>query len=380
MQLFRAPRLLLAPACLAAALTGGLIAAERSSSTMASAATSFLGSLSPEQRQKATFAFESDERTHWHFIPTDGFPRKGLTLKEMSDAQREHVRGLLKAGLSQRGYLTATQIMDLETLLGQIEQSARASGRGAESMVRDPERYFVSIFGTPSKSATWGWRVEGHHVSLQFTIVNGTLVANSPFFFGSNPAEVREGPQKGLRILAQREDTARALVTALDPSQLAKAVIQNVALNDIVTENKVSVDPLSPVGIAAATLTPAQRDLLMKVVEAYTSAMADDIAAERMAQLRKAGLEKITFAWAGEIERGKKHYYRVQGPTFLVEFDNTQNNGNHIHSVWRDFQGDFGRDLLREHLRSVAHYESSHLVIWSSRHRCSIEQSAIEQR
>jgi hypothetical protein len=128
-----------------------------------------------------------------------------------------------------------------------------------------------------------------------------------------------------------------------------------VALNDIVTENKVSVDPLSPVGIAAATLTPAQRDLLMKVVEAYTSAMADDIAAERMAQLRKAGLEKITFAWAGEVERGKKHYYRVQGPTFLVEFDNTQNNGNHIHSVWRDFQGDFGRDLLREHLRSVAH-------------------------
>ena len=273
----------------------------------------------------------------------------------MSDAQREHVRGLLKAGLSQRGYLTATQIMDLETLLGQIEQSARASGRGAESMVRDPERYFVSIFGTPSTSATWGWRVEGHHVSLQFTIVNGTLVANSPFFFGSNPAEVREGPQKGLRILAQREDTARALVTALDPSQLAKAVIQNVALNDIVTENKVSVDPLSPVGIAAATLTPAQRDLLMKVVEAYTSAMADDIAADRMVQLRKAGLEKITFAWAGELERGKKHYYRVQGPTFLVEFDNTQNNGNHIHSVWRDFQGDFGRDLLREHLRSVAH-------------------------
>jgi Protein of unknown function (DUF3500) len=355
MQLFRTPRVLLALACLSAALAGGLIAAERSSSTMASAATSFLGSLSPEQRQKATFVFESDERTHWHFIPTDAFPRKGLTLKEMSVAQRENVRGLLKAGLSQRGYLTATQIMDLEALLGQIEQSARASGRGAESMVRDPERYFVSIFGTPSTSATWGWRVEGHHVSLQFTIVNGSLVANSPFFFGSNPAEVREGPQKGLRILAQREDTARALVTALDPSQLAKAVIQNVALNDIVTENKVSVDPLSPVGIAAGALTPAQRDLLMKVVEAYTSAMADDIAAERMAQLRKAGLEKITFAWAGELERGKKHYYRVQGPTFLVEFDNTQNNGNHIHSVWRDFQGDFGRDLLREHLRSVAH-------------------------
>ena len=166
---------------------------------------------------------------------------------------------------------------------------------------------------------------------------------------------MREGPQAGLRILAQREDTARALVTALDAGQRAKAVIQNVALNDIVTENKVKVDPLSPVGIGADALTGAQRDLLIKVVEAYTGAMADDLAAERMAQLKKAGLDKITFAWAGELERGKKHYYRVQGPTFLVEFDNTQNNGNHIHSVWRDFNGDFGRDLLREHLKTVAH-------------------------
>jgi len=355
MKLLRAPRVLLASACLAAALAGGLVAAERSSASMASAATSLLSSLSPEQREKATFAFDSDERTHWHFIPTDGFPRKGLTLKEMSEPQRERVRALLKAGLSQRGYLTATQIMELEALLGQIEQAARASGRGAESMVRDPERYFVSIFGTPSAKTTWGWRVEGHHVSLQFTIVNGTLVASSPFFFGSNPAEVKDGPQKGLRILAQREDTARALVTALDAAQRGTAVIQNVALNDIVTENNVKVDPLSPVGIAAAALTPPQRDLLMKVIEAYTGAMADDIAAERMAQLKTAGLDKITFAWAGELERGKKHYYRVQGPTFLIEYDNTQNNANHIHSVWRDFNGDFGRDLLREHLKTVAH-------------------------
>jgi len=355
MQLLRAPRVLLASACLAAALAGGLVAAERSSAAMASAAASFLGSLSPEQRQKAAFAFDSDERMHWHFIPTDAFPRKGLTLKEMNESQREHVRGLLKAGLSQRGYLTATQIMDLETLLGQIERRTRASGRGVENMVRDPERYFVSVFGTPSARTTWGWRVEGHHVSLQFTIVNGTLVANSPFFFGSNPAEVREGPQTGLRILAQREDTARALVTALDQTQRGRAVIQNVALNDIITENKVKVDPLAPAGLEASAMTPAQRDLLMKVVEAYTGAMADDIAAERTAQLKKAGLDKIAFAWAGELERGKKHYYRVQGPTFLIEYDNTQNNGNHIHSVWRDFDGDFGRDLLREHLRSVAH-------------------------
>ncbi len=355
MRFLRAPRVLLASACLLASLVGALVAAERSAASMASAATSFLTSLSPEQRQKATFAFESDERLRWHFIPSEGFPRKGLTLKEMSEPQRERVHGLMKAGLSQRGYLTAKQIIDLETLLGQIEQGVTARGGRGEGMVRDPEKYYVSVFGTPSSKATWGWRVEGHHVSLQFTIVNGTLVANSPFFFGSNPAEVLEGPQKGLRILAQREDTARALVMALDTAQRGQAVLQNVAPNDIATGNKLTVDPLSPVGVTASTLTPAQRDMLMQVITAYTSAMADDIAAERMAQLKTAGLDKISFAWAGELERGKKHYYRVQGPTFLIEFNNTQNNGNHIHSVWRDFAGDFGRDLLREHLKSVAH-------------------------
>jgi len=355
MQLLRAPRLWLASACLAAALVGGLVAAERSSAAMASAATSFLTSLTPEQRQKAAFAFESDDRLRWHFIPSEGFPRKGLLLKEMTEPQRERVRGLLRAGLSQRGYLTASQIMDLESLLGQIEQSARASGRAAESMVRDPEKYYVSVFGTPSSKAAWGWRVEGHHVSLQFTIVNGTFVANSPFFFGSNPAEVLEGPQKGLRILGEREDTARALVMALDRTQRSQVVIQNVAPDDIATGNKLTVDPLAPAGMPASAMTPAQRDMLIQVVTAYTSAMADDIAAERMAQLKTAGLEKISFAWAGELERGKKHYYRVQGPTFLIELNNTQNNGNHIHSVWRDFNGDFGRDLLREHLKASAH-------------------------
>ena len=187
----------MAAVCVAAGLAGGLVAAERSSASMAAAATSFLGSLSPEQRPKATFAFESDERTHWHFIPADAFPRKGLTLKEMNEAQRERVRGLLKAGLSQRGYLTATQIMELEALLGQIE---RATGPAAAA----PRTWCGIPSGTSSPSSArrrarraWGWRVEGHHVSLQFTIVNGTLVANSPFFFGSNPAEVREGPQTG---------------------------------------------------------------------------------------------------------------------------------------------------------------------------------------
>jgi hypothetical protein len=255
--------------------------------------------------------------------------------------------------------MTATAIMELETVLNALEaaQRAEASGRGGRrgtALVRDPVRYFFSVFGTPAKGP-WGWRVEGHHVSLHFTVVNGTAVASSPQFFGSNPAEVREGPKKGLRILAAEEDTARALLTALDDGQRAKAVINPAAPNDIATMNMLDINPLMPAGITADALRPNQRELLMKIVDAYTSAMAPDIAADRMAQLKKAGVERISFAWAGAAERGQRHYYRVQGPTFLIEYDNTQNNANHIHSVWRDFEGDFGRDLLREHLKSAAH-------------------------
>jgi hypothetical protein len=327
---------------------GSLIAAERSSSAMAAGATRFLAALTAEQRQQAAFRFSADERMNWHYIPRE---RKGLPIKQMTEPQRQLARGLLKTGLSQKGYLTATSIMDLETVLGDLE---RRSAR-PPAIVRDPELYFFSIFGTPGAKETWGWRVEGHHVSLNFTIVNGTLMATTPWFFGVNPAEVREGPNKGLRILAGEEDTAYALVAALDEPQRARATIDVAAPNEIITENKVRVDPLKPVGILVSDLTARQRDLLMQVVESYTSAMPADLSAERLAALKKAGVEKIGFAWAGETERGKKHYYRLQGPTFLVEFDNTQNDANHIHSVWRDFAGDFGADLLREHVKSTPH-------------------------
>jgi len=351
-------RISLAVALVLAAGLGSMIAAERSSSTMATAATKFLTALTPEQRQRAVFAFDADERTHWHFIPTETFPRNGLTIKDMSEPQRKLAHDLLKAGLSQRGYVTASSIMELEAVLGALEAAERAAAaqppRGA-LLVRDPERYFFSIFGTPSSRDTWGWRVEGHHVSLHFTVVNGTMVGSSPSFFGSNPAEVRQGTKKGLRILGAEEDAARALLQSLDASQQTKAIINAAPPADMLTMAKVNISPLSPTGIAADTLNAAQRDLLMKLIDVYMGFMAPDIAADRMARLRKAGVEKIAFAWAGETERGKKHYYRIQGPTFLVEYDNTQNDGNHVHSVWRDFEGDFGRDLLREHLKSTPH-------------------------
>jgi hypothetical protein len=362
-------RLWLSIALAGACSVGALVGAERSSTAMASAATKFLASLTPEERQKATFAFDSGERTHWHFIPTGPppmFPRNGLTIKEMTGEQRKLAHELLKAGLSQRGYLTATSIMDLESVLGVLEAAERSAApppapgappRNAP-IVRDPERYFFSVFGTPSSGPgkdPWGWRVEGHHVSLHFTVVNGSLVADTPSFFGSNPAEVREGPTKGLRILGAEEDGARALLMALDAPQREKAVIAKAAPGDMLTMANVDIQPLSPAGLTAEAMTLPQRDLLMKLIDVYTGYMAPDLAAARQARLKTAGVEKIGFAWAGEIEKGKKHYYRIQGPTFLVEYDNTQNDGNHIHSVWRDFNGDFGRDLLREHLRSLPH-------------------------
>ena len=350
-------RLILAAAALAVLAVGSTIAADRSSSAMASAATKFLDSLTPEQRQEATFAFNADERLRWHFMPTEMYPRKGLLVKQMTEPQRRLAHDLLKAGLSQRGYMTASQIMDLETVLDGIEavQRTRETSPRGQPLVRDPEKYFFSIFGTPSTHDTWGWRVEGHHVSLHFNVVNGSLVAAAPTFFGSNPAEVREGPKKGLRILGAEEDGARALVESLDASQREKAIFKKEAPGDIITMANVKIDPLAPEGIPMSALNANQRALLTKLIDVYTGYMAADIAADRVARLKKAGEDKIVFAWAGPMERGKKHYYRVQGPTFLIEYDNTQNDANHIHSVWRDFSGDFGQDLLRDHVKSVAH-------------------------
>ena len=350
-------RIIVSLGLIASLAFGAIIASERSSSEMARAATRFLASLTPEQRQRGVFAFGFDELTKWHFVPSEMFPRNGLPIGEMTVSQRRLAHDLLKSGLSQRGYLTATAIMSLDAVLKAIEAEGYPIEGVPEgiNIVRDPERYYFAVFGTPSTRDTWGWRVEGHHVSLHFTLVNGTMTASTPTFFGSNPAEVPRGPRKGLRVLGAEEDVARALLHALDPAQRAKAIITDVAPHDIVTTNAITIDPLSPVGVTAAEMTPSQRNVLMRVIDVYASMMASDIAADRMARLRKAGIEKIGFAWAGEIERGKKHYYRLQGPTFLVEYDNTQNDGNHIHSVWRDFDGDFGRDLLREHLATTRH-------------------------
>jgi hypothetical protein len=273
--------------------------------------------------------------------------RHGVMLEEMSEAQREAAHALLRAGLSQRGYMTTTQIIALEDVLLAIE--------GGQRMARDRDEYYVALFGTPSGHGTWSWRFEGHHLSLHWTVVDGTVTVSSPTFMGANPAEVRDGPSRGLRALGDREDAARALLETLSASQRQAAFITDVAPRDIVTANQLDVDPLSPAGVSASALSADQRELLMRLIEVYTSVMADDIAGARLAGLRRVGIERVSFAWAGSAERGQPHYYRVQGPSFLIEYDNTQNDANHIHSVWRDFEGDFGRDLLREHRQQHPH-------------------------
>ena len=328
------------------------IAYERlqSQSVMLNAARAYLASLTPEQKARGTFPFASDERTNWHFVPPEAFTyspkvRKGVALREMDSAQKHLAEALLAAGLSQQGVIKAHTIMSLDQVLKDMER-----GKGPE---RDPEKYYVSIFGEPSDHGTWGYRFEGHHISLNFTIADGKI-ASSPNFFGANPAEVREGPRAGLRALAREEDLGRAFIKSLNDAQRAVAVVDKTAPKDIITfDSRKAALNGQPNGIAFAKLTAAQRDKLTELVAEYASNLPDQLASLRMEQYRRHQ-GSLFFAWSGGIEPGQPHYYRVQTPVFLIEYDDTQNNANHIHSVWRDFEGDFGVDLLGDH------YQTSH--------------------
>jgi hypothetical protein len=314
-----------------------------SAAIIADTAKSFLASLTPDQKAKAVFRFEDDERFNWHFIPKE---RKGLPFREMAPYQKHLAHALLGSGLSQRGYIKASTIMSLEDVLRELEKD--------NGERRNPEKYYFSIFGEPSDKGTWGYRVEGHHVSLNFTLANGTVSA-SPNFFGANPAEVRQGPRKGLRVLGREEDLGRELITALSPEQKTVAIVSKEAYKDIITmaSRQAALEGQAS-GIQASKLNANQRTLLTNLLDEYVHNFPDDIAQARLDQIQKAGTN-LYFAWAGVEQRGGPHYYRVQSPTFLIEYDNTQNDSNHIHSVWRDFNGDFGRDLLKEHYQSSPH-------------------------
>ncbi|HYE88104.1 MAG TPA: DUF3500 domain-containing protein [Vicinamibacterales bacterium] len=348
MSRLTAIRLTLAAALLVAFAGSASIASQKSAAAMAKAAASFMDSLTPEQKAKASLPFDGEDRLRWHFIPNEMFPRKGLMIKEMNETQRRLAHDLLRSGLSAQGYTKVTGIIELEDILRVIETGGK--------FPRDKEQYYFTVFGTPGAKGRWGWRLEGHHISLRVAVVDGAVngdVSTSPMFLGTNPAEVRDGDKKGWRVLADEEDAARALLMALPADLQKQAIAGTVAPSDIVTMNKSDITPLPEQGLAYSAMPARQQALLMRLIEVYTNNMEADLAAERMARIKAGGLDRIRFAWLGEIEKGKRHYYMVQGPTFLIEYDNTQNNGNHVHSVWRDFNGDFGRDVLREHIKAA---------------------------
>ncbi len=338
------PWIPLALACLIGAGTVSRTLAESPGVEMAGAANAFVASLDDAQRAKALIPLADDERKNWHFIPR---VRRGLTWKDMNSSQQHLATALMASGLSQRGLVKAKTIMSLEHILLELEQ-----GRGP---VRDPALYYWSIFGTPAAKGTWGWRVEGHHFSVNFTVVEGQHVSATPSFLGSNPAEVREGPRKGLRALAAEEDIGRELFRSLDATQRAVAVIAEEAFPDILSGANRKATPLAPEGLSTAKMTPSQREILNRLIAEYVHRARPEIAQADLAKMEKAGFDKVHFAWAGQDTPGKGSYYRVQGPTFLLEYDNTQNNANHIHATWRDFDGDFGEDILARHYRETPH-------------------------
>ena len=330
---------------------------------MGEAAVKFLAMLAPDQRRKVNFEFADEkERTFWHYTP---IPRQGLPFKEMDRRQQRLAQQLVATGLSRAGYVAASTIMGLETTLDMIEGWERALPG------RDSRLYYLSIFGTPDAKEPWGWQFEGHHISLNYTLAGGQIVSPTPTFFGANPAEAPLGAVGTLRPLAGEEDLARDLIQAMAEEQRRQTIIAAVAPADIVTTNAVQVvdgmmlvsapeqlgHELSqalrytsqPQGLAGQAMPPDQREILAALLGQYISRMPDDLAAIEAERLKPAYLDQLHFAWAGGLERGQPHYYRLQGPDLLVEYDNTQNEANHIHSVWRDPRNDFGAHLLDHH-------------------------------
>ena len=309
---------------------------------MAAAAVAWLNALPPDARRRAVFGMSDKERENWHYVPRH---REGVPFKEMLASARTAAHELMKASLSGMGYGKAVNIFRLEEVLRRLETFG---------LMRDPDNYAFTVFGAPGPSAPWGWRLEGHHLSLNFALVPGKPVAMTPAFFGANPAQVPSGPERGLRVLAAEQDMARALVQGMSETQRARTVIAAQSLGDIVSGPGRADSLAAPTGLAFADMSGDQRAQALRLVEEYARNMRAELAEQELSRMRQADPLLIRFAWAGPIEPGKAHYYRLHGPTLLIEYDNSQNDANHIHSVWHDPRRDFGLDLLK------AHYDHGH--------------------
>jgi uncharacterized protein DUF3500 len=314
-------------------------AAPTDGAAVEAAARAFLGSLSSADGERASFPFASAERTRWHWTVPASVPRNGLPLGEISAEQRRLALALLRASNSAAGYRKALDIMALQGVLQRMNTGF--------SDPFDPNLYFVSVFGTPGARA-WGWRLEGHHLSRHFTVVGGTLVSE-PFFLGAWPTRAGSAYRsvdRGSRTMPREENAAREIIRSLDGRLRAQALISTESLTDHVTQNAVRVNPLDPLGVPARDLPSAGQARVLEIVRTYLANHSGTMARDGFARLERAGLGRIRFGWAGSTSPGEPQYYRLQGPTFVLEFDNSRNQGTHIHSVWRDFQRDFGRHLM----------------------------------
>ncbi len=309
---------------------------------MNEAGARFLESLDADQRAKTTYPYLDGERVFWYYPPMN---RHGLPLRDMDANQRDLAYSLMATGLTEKSYHQAKQIIEHESVLGPLEKE-----EGRISFVRDPDLYYFTLFGEPGGDDPWGWRAEGHHVSLHFSVWGDDVISMTPFFFGANPAEVRKGPKAGLRILGAREDMAYELINSLDSSQRAKTILYDDAPYDILTYNSSKVSLPKEEGLPVSAMSGTQREILMGLVTEYVSQVNEELAGQRLTALKEGGFDQLHFAWAGPLDTSKAHYYRIHGGEFVVEFDNRQNGANHIHSVWREVENDFAGDVLRDHL------------------------------
>ncbi|MBO0931073.1 DUF3500 domain-containing protein [Fibrella sp. HMF5036] len=316
---------------------------------MADAAQVFLATLNAEQRKTATYSFADNERFTWDFVP---HARHGLTLKQMQPGQRKVALELLKTGLSAAGYDKALQIMDLENVLRVVEN------RPANDTYRDPENYYFTVFGDVGAKEPWGWRVEGHHLSVQFSTLGGRVMSITPLFMGSNPGVVRaEVPQKGKELMQSETELAFALLHTMSEAQLNQAILAKKAFGNITTGNSRRASMERMDGLLLADMNAKQRALFLEILGIYLNRYRITLAKQQMERIEKADLNKLRFAWAGDTTANNSsgYYYRIHGPMLLIEYDNSQNNANHVHTVVRDLTNDFGDDLLREHYEKQKH-------------------------
>ncbi len=308
-------------------------------------ATELLNSLTASQKEIVSFDLEDPAKSRWHYLPHSSFLREGLPLSDMTADQVEKTYALLEAYLSESGYDQMQQIIALENYLAEVENNP---------IKRDPTKYYLAFYGTPHQDSLWAWSFEGHHISLNFTIGKNEI-AFAPAFWGSNPGIVPDGAEKGKLILKSDHNLGLELIHSLTPQQLSTTLISSKTYGDILSLNKAEVRPFENNGISFSQLKPSQKELLKTIVYHHLDRMKKGVAQKAIERLEKEDWDRITFSWAGEMEKLTPYYYRIQGQSFLIEYDNSQNNANHIHVVWREFEGDFGKDLIREHYLHTGH-------------------------